>query len=237
MRLLRLAHSIWDHYVVGLCFFGPCLRAPGRGEPGFRGGLCPGLCCFLLLVCDPGSSSLASSHCFTCKKGLAQIHEDKLGVSFSLAMTDQVAWTTRQLSGKKNRFVKTGGYQFVMTQTDVPKCSDPIEYVKRHYGKPLDAGRLVAIRFLTKDRPQEQFVVFALIMDTELRKKADWLKASSGASVKDKGFGNALYNATRRNLSLQYYWRDFCTHPCCNAKTIQWTLSLTRFASGAPRRH
>ena len=43
MRLLRLAHSIWDHSVLVLCFSGPCLRAPGRGEPGFRGGLCPGL--------------------------------------------------------------------------------------------------------------------------------------------------------------------------------------------------
>ena len=55
-----------------------------------------------------------------------------------------------------------------MTQADTPKCTDPMEYVKRHYGKPLDTGRLVAIRFSTKDRPQEQFVVFALIMDTEL---------------------------------------------------------------------
>ena len=55
MRLLRLAHSIWDHSVLGLCFSGPCLRAPGRGEPGFRGGPCPGLFCFLLLLSDPGS--------------------------------------------------------------------------------------------------------------------------------------------------------------------------------------
>ena len=37
-------------------------RAPGRGEPEFRGGLCPGLCCFLLLVCDPGSSSSSLFH-------------------------------------------------------------------------------------------------------------------------------------------------------------------------------
>ena len=29
---------------------GPCLRAPGRGEPGFRGGLCPGRVVFLLLL-------------------------------------------------------------------------------------------------------------------------------------------------------------------------------------------
>ena len=55
MRLLRLAHSIWDHSVLVLCFSGPCLRAPGRGEPGFRGGPCPGLFCFLLLLSDPGS--------------------------------------------------------------------------------------------------------------------------------------------------------------------------------------
>ena len=100
------------------------------------------------------------------------------------------------------RFVNHGGYQFVMTQADVPKCSDPMEYIKRHYGKPLDTGRLVAIRFSTKDRPQEQFVIFALIMDTELRKKADWVKASSGASVKDKGFGNTLYKCNPKEFEL-----------------------------------
>ena len=100
------------------------------------------------------------------------------------------------------RFVNHGGYQFVMTQTDVPKCSDPLEYVKKHYGKPLDTGRLIAIRFFTKERPQEQFVVFALVMDTELRKKADWLKASSGASVKDKGFGNTLYKCNPKEFEL-----------------------------------
>ena len=55
MRLLRLAHSIWDHSVLVLWFSGPCLRAPGRGEPGFRGGPCPGLFCFWLLLSDPGS--------------------------------------------------------------------------------------------------------------------------------------------------------------------------------------
>ena len=55
MRLLRLAHSIWDHSVVVLCFSGLCLRAPGRGEPGFRGGPCPGLVGSLLAFSDPGS--------------------------------------------------------------------------------------------------------------------------------------------------------------------------------------
>ena len=55
MRLLRLAHSIWDHSVLVLCFSGLCLRAPGRGEPGFRGGPCPGLVCFPLAFSDPGS--------------------------------------------------------------------------------------------------------------------------------------------------------------------------------------
>ena len=55
MRLLRLAHSIWDHSVLVLCFSGLCLRAPGRGEPGFRGGPCPGLLCFPLVFSDPGS--------------------------------------------------------------------------------------------------------------------------------------------------------------------------------------
>ena len=55
MRLLRLAHSILDHSVVVLCFSGLCLRAPGRGEPGFRGGPCPGFVGFLLAFSDPGS--------------------------------------------------------------------------------------------------------------------------------------------------------------------------------------
>ena len=49
MRLLRLARSILDQPVLGLWFSGPCLWAPGRGEPGFRGGPCPGLVVFLLL--------------------------------------------------------------------------------------------------------------------------------------------------------------------------------------------
>ena len=40
------------------------------------------------------------------------------------------------------------------------------------------------------------------IMDTELRKKADWLKASSGASVKDKGFGNTLYKCNPKEFEL-----------------------------------
>ena len=50
MRLLRLAHSILDHPVLVLCLSGPCLWAPGRGEPGFRGGPCPGLVVFLFLL-------------------------------------------------------------------------------------------------------------------------------------------------------------------------------------------
>ena len=49
MRLLRLAHSILDHPLLGLLFSGPCLWAPGWGEPGFRGGPCPGLVLLLLL--------------------------------------------------------------------------------------------------------------------------------------------------------------------------------------------
>ena len=55
MRLLRLAHSIWDHSVLVLRFSGLCLRAPGRGGPGFRGGPCPGLVGSLLAFSDPGS--------------------------------------------------------------------------------------------------------------------------------------------------------------------------------------
>ena len=76
MRLLRLAHSILDHPVFVVCLSGPCLRVPGRGEPGFRGGPCPGRVVFLVAFCDPGSQSVALSHCFTCKTGFAQIHED-----------------------------------------------------------------------------------------------------------------------------------------------------------------
>ena len=99
------------------------------------------------------------------------------------------------------RFVNFGGYPFVMTRADVPKCSDPMEYVTRHYGKPLDNGRLIAIRFSPKETPHEHYVVFALIMDITLRNKPDWLKASSaGASVKDKGFGNTLYKCNPRVL-------------------------------------
>ena len=132
----------------------------------------------------------------------APIRHDPVGMKFHYIRRDEEVHLYR--------FVNHKGYQFVMTQADTPKCTDPMEYVKRHYGKPLDTGRLVAIRFSTKDRPQEQFVMFALIMDTELRKKADWLKASyTGTSVKDKGFGNTLYsiNVTRENSSSQYYWR------------------------------
>ena len=39
MRLLRLAHSIWDHSVLVLCFSGLCLRAPGRGSLASVAGL------------------------------------------------------------------------------------------------------------------------------------------------------------------------------------------------------
>ena len=44
-----------DHSVVVLCSLGLCLRAPGRGESGFRGGPCPGFIGFLLASSDPGS--------------------------------------------------------------------------------------------------------------------------------------------------------------------------------------
>ena len=57
-----------------VCFFflGPCLRAPGRGEPGFRGGPRPVL--FRSLI--HRKINVDSSHCFTCKTGFAQIHDD-----------------------------------------------------------------------------------------------------------------------------------------------------------------
>ena len=48
MCLLRLAHSHLDHPLLGLSSYCPCLWAPGWGEPGFRGGPCPGLVVFLL---------------------------------------------------------------------------------------------------------------------------------------------------------------------------------------------
>ena len=43
MRTLRSTHPHW-WYCCGswlICYCGPCLRAPGQGEPGFRGGLRP----------------------------------------------------------------------------------------------------------------------------------------------------------------------------------------------------
>ena len=122
------------------------------------------------------------------------IRHDPIGMKFHYIRRDEEVHLYR--------FVNHGGYQFVMAQADVPKCSDPMEYVKRHYGKPLDTGRLVAIRFSPNDRSGEHYVVFGLIMATELRKKADWLKASSGASVKDKGFGNTLYKCNPKEFEL-----------------------------------
>ena len=122
------------------------------------------------------------------------IRHDPIGMKFHYIRRDEEVHLYR--------YVNHGGYQFVMAQADVPKCSDPMEYVKRHYGKPLDTGRLVAIRFSPNDRSGEHYVVFGLIMATELRKKADWLKASSGASVKDKGFGNTLYKCNPKEFEL-----------------------------------
>ena len=55
MCLLRLAHSHWDRLLLGLSSSGPCLWAPGWGEPGFRGGPCPGLVVlfvYLLVIQD-----------------------------------------------------------------------------------------------------------------------------------------------------------------------------------------
>ena len=125
----------------------------------------------------------------------APIRHDPVGMKFHYIRRDEEVHLYR--------FVNHGGYQFVMTQADAPKCTDPMEYVKRHYGKPLDTGRLVAIRFSPTGRPKEHFVVFALIMDTELRKKPDWLKASyTGSSVKDKGFGNTQCNPREFELAV-----------------------------------
>ena len=93
--------------------------------------------------------------------------------------------------------------------TAAPIHYDPIS-MKMHYVRrdkkvlpPLNNGRLVAIRFLPKNMPQEHVVVFALIMDIALRNKPDWLKASStGANVKDKEFGNTLYTCNPREFKL-----------------------------------
>ena len=47
--LAKASPSDLGSLLVGAVFSGPCLRAPGRGEPGFRGGPCPGRVFFLLL--------------------------------------------------------------------------------------------------------------------------------------------------------------------------------------------
>ena len=54
MRLLRLAHSIWDHSVLVLCFSGLCLRASGRGSLDSVAGLALVLLvlCWLLVIQD-----------------------------------------------------------------------------------------------------------------------------------------------------------------------------------------
>ena len=58
------------------------------------------------------------------------------------------------------RFVNFGGYQMIMTHASVPKCTDPMEYVRRHNGKPLENGRLIAILFSPKGHFQDAVVVF-----------------------------------------------------------------------------
>ena len=47
-------------------------------------------------------------------------------------------------------------------------------------------------------------------MDIELRNKPDWLKASNtGASVKDKGFGNTLYKCNPKEFELAVLLESF----------------------------
>ena len=50
VRLGSIRPSILDHPVLVLCLSGPCLWAPGWGEPGFRGGSCPGRVVFLISI-------------------------------------------------------------------------------------------------------------------------------------------------------------------------------------------
>ena len=54
MRLLRLAHSIWDHSVFVLCFSGLCLRLLAGGSLGSVAGLALVLLvfCWLLVIQD-----------------------------------------------------------------------------------------------------------------------------------------------------------------------------------------
>ena len=75
MRLLRLAHSILDH-PVGVVLVGPVSPGSWPGGAWVPWRALPWSCCVLVLLSDPGSQLIALSHCFTCKTGFAQIHED-----------------------------------------------------------------------------------------------------------------------------------------------------------------
>ena len=135
------------------------------------------------------------------------------------------------------RFVNFGGYQFVMTRADVPKCSDPMEYVTRHYGKPLDNGRLIAIRFSPKDTPRRVCTDHG----HDAAQQTDWLKASStGARVKDKGFGNTLYKCNPREFELAVLEShpNFCTQtPGSADEAIPRACSLASLSRSDPRKH
>ena len=51
------------------------------------------------------------------------IRHDPIGMKFHYIRSDEEVHLYR--------FVNHGGYQFVMAQADVPKCSDPMEYVQK----------------------------------------------------------------------------------------------------------
>ena len=99
-------------------------------------------------------------------------------------------------------------------------------------GTTASHWKMGAIRFSLKDMPQDQFVVFALIMDIVLRNKPDWLKASSaGTSVKDKGFGNTLYKVLLESLIP-----IFAPKPAVLRRQFR-ELALVCLARFAPRGH
>ena len=103
MRLLRLAHSILDHSVVVLCFSGLCLRAPGwGGSLGSVAGLALVLLVFCWLFVIQDLNLMLRLTVSPAKRASPKFMKMVSFCSSHSFMTDQVAWTTRQLRGKKN---------------------------------------------------------------------------------------------------------------------------------------
>ena len=72
-------------------------------------------------------------------------------------------------------FLNEGGAQFVMTPTDTPSCWHTMDYVKKHEGRPLEIGRVVAIVFNAGGPTDPLCVVIGIIMDSRLRGRPTWL--------------------------------------------------------------